>query len=99
MYFLGEKLNHDNKSRLKSAFEVLAVVGPIICLVDCIVIPIALLLLPLIGFHNVFHGIGDQVLAFLVLLLCGPSLIPGFLKSISPITESLQIVFTGVQMA
>lgn len=60
--------------------EVLAVVAPIICLVDCIVIPLALMLLPLVGVTHVFHGVGDQLLAVLVLLICAPVLIPGFLK-------------------
>lgn len=66
--------------RLKTLLEVLAIVGPILCLVDCIVIPLAILLLPLIGIHHVFHGIGDQLLAVIVLLICAPVIIPGFLK-------------------
>jgi hypothetical protein len=60
--------------------EVLAVVGPIICLIDCLVIPIALIVLPLVGINHICHGIGDQLLAFLVLAICAPTLIPSFLK-------------------
>ncbi len=67
-------------ARLKSFFEFLAVVGPIICLVDCIVIPAALLLLPFFGMQNLCHGLSDQLLAFIVFGLCAPSLVPGYLK-------------------
>jgi hypothetical protein len=70
----------ESTSRIKSALELLAVVGPIVCLVDCIVIPLALLVLPLVGIHQIYHGLSDQLVAFIALVLCAPSLIPGFLK-------------------
>ncbi len=65
---------------LAKALETLAVIGPIICLVDCLVIPIAIAILPLAGMHHVFHGIGDQFLTFLVLAICAPVMLPGFFK-------------------
>lgn len=66
--------------RLESMLEVLSIIGPIICLVDCIVVPAALLLLPVVGMHQVWHGLGDQVLLFFVLAICVPGFIPGLLK-------------------
>ncbi|MGD9683274.1 MAG: MerC domain-containing protein [Candidatus Obscuribacterales bacterium] len=73
---------HRNRfsAKLEESLAVLSIVAPIICLVDCLVIPAALVLLPAMGFHHVFHGIGDQFFAILVLLICGPVLIPGFLQ-------------------
>lgn len=70
----------ESTNRIKSALELLAVIGPIVCLVDCIVIPLALMVLPLVGIHQIYHGLSDQALAFVALILCAPSLIPGFLK-------------------
>ncbi len=70
----------DSTNRIKSALELLAVIGPIVCLVDCIVIPLVLIVLPLVGIHQIYHGLSDQVIAFIALILCAPSLIPGFLK-------------------
>jgi hypothetical protein len=60
--------------------EVLSLVGPIICLIDCIVIPIVLFTLPLVGVHEICHGIGDQVLLLLVFAICMPTITAGFLK-------------------
>ncbi|MBI1271677.1 MerC family mercury resistance protein [bacterium] len=74
-----KNLSEWKKDWLKESLEFLSVLAPIICLVDCIVIPAALLLLPMIGIHHVFHGVGDQILSILVLLICCPVLIPGFL--------------------
>ena len=72
--------NRSQDSQLKSVLEVLAVVGPIICLIDCIVIPVAVALLPLVGVQHIFHGISDQIITFIVLCICAPALLPGFLK-------------------
>jgi hypothetical protein len=67
-------------SCLTSILDVLALLGPVICLIDCLVVPIALAILPVAGVHPFFHGIGDQVLALLVLAILAPVLIPGFLR-------------------
>jgi len=67
-------------SRLRTALEVLAVIGPIICLVDCVVIPLALMILPLVGIRQIYHGVGDQILLFVILAICMPALTLGFLK-------------------
>ncbi len=73
---------HEDKrpSKLQSALEVLSIVGPIICLVDCVVIPVLLMVLPLVGVHQIFHGMGDQLLLLLVLAICTPTITAGFLK-------------------
>lgn len=67
-------------SKLQSALEVLSIVGPIVCLVDCVVIPVLLMVLPLVGVHQIFHGMGDQLLLLLVLAICTPTITAGFLK-------------------
>ncbi len=67
-------------SKVKTALEVLSVAGPIICLVDCIVIPLILTVLPLIGIRQICHGLSDQLLLLLVLAVCTPTLTAGFLK-------------------
>jgi hypothetical protein len=67
-------------TRLKTALEVLSVVGPIICLIDCIVIPAVLMVLPLVGIKQIFHGISDQILLLLVLAICTPTITTGFIK-------------------
>ena len=67
-------------TKLESMLEVLSIVGPIICLIDCIVIPIVLFTLPLVGVHEIFHGIGDQVLLLLVFAICMPTITAGFMK-------------------
>ncbi|HEY9757140.1 MAG TPA: MerC domain-containing protein [Oculatellaceae cyanobacterium] len=67
-------------NKLESMLEVLSLVGPIICLIDCIVIPIVLFTLPLVGLHEICHGIGDQVLLLLVFAICMPTITAGFLK-------------------
>ena len=65
---------------LRSTLDVLATVAPIICLVDCIVIPIVLAVLPMVGIQKVYHGINDQLLTLLVLLICAPVLVPGYFR-------------------
>ena len=67
----------------KSFLEVLAVVAPVICLVDCVVIPVILALLPFFGatgWLKIWHGVGDQFLALLVLLICTPVIVPGYIQ-------------------
>lgn len=80
---IGERPLQDRPRLVNSILETLAVVGPIICLVDCIVIPIVLAVLPFIGaagFQKVWHGVGDQLLALLVFLICTPVIIPGYIQ-------------------
>jgi hypothetical protein len=67
-------------SKVEAVLEVLSVIGPIICLVDCIAIPLLLTVLPLVGVHQICHGVGDQLLLLLVLAICAPTLTIGFLK-------------------
>lgn len=67
-------------AKLEAVLEVLSVVGPIICLVDCVAIPVLLTVLPLVGVHQIFHGVGDQLLLLLVLLICAPTITIGFLQ-------------------
>lgn len=67
-------------SRVKAALEILSVLGPIICLIDCVVIPVALMVLPVVGIKQVFHGVSDQILLLIVLAICAPTITMGFLK-------------------
>ncbi|HEY9678372.1 MAG TPA: MerC domain-containing protein [Drouetiella sp.] len=69
----------DFKSHLKTASEFLAIAAPIICLFDCVVLPVFAIFAPFLG-HHVIHGVGDQVLTVLVLALCLPFIIPGVRK-------------------
>jgi hypothetical protein len=67
-------------SRIRAALDFLALIAPIICLVDCVVIPAVLMLLPLMGIHQIYHGVSDQILLLLVLAICTPAVTSGFLK-------------------
>jgi hypothetical protein len=67
------------RGHLKSALEILGILAPIVCLIDCIVLPVATALLPLIG-HHLVHGLQDQVVSLLVLCICSPVILPGFAK-------------------
>lgn len=70
---------HKN-ARWKGVLDFLAVAGPIICLIDCVVLPVASALLPFLGMTEFGHGINDQQLFLVVLAICGPIIIPGYLK-------------------
>jgi hypothetical protein len=72
------------RTYLRTATEFLALVAPIICLLDCAVLPFLPALLPIVGMHHLVHGVGDQVLTLVVLALCCPAIIPGFLKHRNP---------------
>jgi hypothetical protein len=74
------KQPNENQNRLQGLCEFLAIVGPIICLIDCIVIPVALAVLPLFGMAHIFHGLSDQLLSFIVLGICAPVMIPTVLR-------------------
>lgn len=66
--------------RLKSILNFLAIAAPIICLIDCVVLPVASALLPFIGVSGFAHGINDQVILLIVLAVCLPVIIPGYIK-------------------
>ena len=68
------------RSQIKSAVEILGLVAPILCLFDCVVLPILPAILPLVGIHRIIHGISDQLLTLIVLTLCCPVILPGFFK-------------------
>jgi MerC mercury resistance protein len=70
--------------QIKSAVEILGLVAPILCLFDCIVLPVLPALLPLVGVHHIIHGISDQLLTLIVLTLCCPAILPGFFKHRNP---------------
>lgn len=67
-------------SRWTNTLEILAVLAPVLCLVDCIVIPVALAIYPFIGVTHVAHGMGDQILTLAMVAICVPAVVPGFLK-------------------
>ena len=71
---------HLNNKNLKAFLEILAIIAPIICLVDCIVIPIVLAVLPFVGVHQVWHGVSDQLLAMIAVGICTPVIVPGYLE-------------------
>jgi hypothetical protein len=66
--------------RCSPAIEFGSRVAPVLCLVDCILIPICIPLLPFFGMNHLFHGVSDQVLLLIVVALCAPLLVPDFLK-------------------
>ncbi len=70
----------EQKFDIKAFLEVLALVAPIICLVDCIVIPIVLAVLPFVGIHHVWHGVSDQLLALIAVGICTPVILPGYFQ-------------------
>jgi hypothetical protein len=72
------------RSQIKSALEILGLVAPIFCLFDCIVLPILPAVLPLVGIHQIIHGLSDQLLTFIILTLCCQALLPGFFKHHNP---------------
>jgi len=77
---------------LKTASEFLAVAAPIICLFDCVILPVAAAFLPFLGLQRMLHGVGDQFLTALVLAVCLPVLIPGVMKHGN---RSVLVMFTA----
>lgn len=68
-------------TRWKRVLDFLAVAAPIICLIDCVVLPVVSALLPFVGMEQVSHGlINDQLVLLMVLAICLPIIVPGFLK-------------------
>ncbi|MDZ4834587.1 MAG: MerC domain-containing protein [Candidatus Melainabacteria bacterium] len=95
------------KSRWKSLLDFLAVAGPIICLIDCVVLPVMSALLPFLGHTDIAHGINDQAIVCLVLAICLPIIIPGYLKHRSnrvlgmfaaAITIMMVVNFSGIEL-
>lgn len=77
---------------LKTVSEFLAVAAPIICLFDCVVLPVLSALLPFVGIQHFVHGISDQFITALVIAICSPVLIPGYLKHKN---KSVVFMFSG----
>ena len=77
---MASSIGSHKNVRWKSVLDFLAVAGPIICLIDCVVLPVASALLPFLGMTEFGHAINDQQLFLLVLAICGPIIIPGYLK-------------------
>lgn len=63
---------------LRSCLGVLSIVAPIICLIDCTVLPVAAIVLPLCGFKQ--FGLNHSVVNLIVFILCFPVLLWGCLK-------------------
>jgi hypothetical protein len=80
------------RQNLKTATEFLAIAAPIICLFDCVILPIAAAFLPFLGLQRMMHGVGDQFLTALVLAICLPVLVPGVMKHRN---RSVLIMFTA----
>lgn len=80
IYRAGLDMHETRKEQIKAFLEVLALVAPIICLVDCIVIPIVLAVLPFVGIHQVWHGVSDQLLALIAVGICTPVILPGYFQ-------------------
>jgi hypothetical protein len=77
-------LKQQIESFLKSAFDLLAFAAPIICLFDCIVLPIISAFLPFLGWHGLVHGVGDQFLTILIFALLLPVIVPNVAKHRNP---------------
>jgi hypothetical protein len=65
---------------LKTAADFLAVAAPILCLFDCVVLPLLSAVLPFLGLQNFIHGLNDQLISIMVLAICLPVLLPGVMK-------------------
>ncbi len=94
-------------SRWKSVLDFLAVAGPIICLIDCVVLPVASALLPFLGHTDIGHGINDQAIVFLVLAICLPIIVPGYMKHrnnrvlgmfVAAISIMMVVNFSGIEL-
>lgn len=83
---------HQIRQYLKLVSEFLAVAAPIICLFDCVVLPVLSAILPFVGIQHFVHGISDQFITALVLAICLPVLIPGIIKHKN---KSVALMFSG----
>jgi MerC mercury resistance protein len=64
----------------KAGLEFTATIAAVICAIDCVVIPTAVVFMPLFGLPNIVHGLNDQVAALILLSICIPAFLPSFLK-------------------
>lgn len=69
---------------IKSILEWAGPVAAIICLIDCIVLPVILAFAPFVGLHSVIHGLNDQAATLVVVTLCTLAFSPGLLRHRSP---------------
>ncbi|MBX9879296.1 MAG: MerC domain-containing protein [Candidatus Obscuribacterales bacterium] len=60
--------------------NVLSVVGPSVCIVHCLTMPILLAVLPAFGLSRSVFGLSDQTIALIILPLCALAIIPGYFK-------------------
>lgn len=60
--------------------NVLSVVGPSVCIVHCLAMPVLLAVLPAFGLSRNFFGVSDQTIALIILPLCALAIIPGYFK-------------------
>ncbi|HEY9681007.1 MAG TPA: MerC domain-containing protein [Oculatellaceae cyanobacterium] len=85
------------RSQLKGTVEILGIVAPIICLIDCIALPVLTALLPLLG-HHLVHGLQDQLLCVVVLSICAPVILPGFAKHRNWIVLSMFVLGSSLML-
>lgn len=64
----------------RSTCEFAALLAAVVCAIDCILIPVAMVLLPLVGMPQVIHGMNDQISAIILASICIPAFLPSFLK-------------------
>ncbi len=65
---------------MRNAFEWIGWIAAFLCLIDCIVLPILIAVSPLLGFHQIVHGVNDQLATLVVIGLCLVAFFPSFLK-------------------
>jgi len=63
-----------------SFLQLMSVVGPSICLVHCLVMPILLGVLPVVGRNGLAHAVSDQVIAMIIVPICLLAIVPGYLQ-------------------
>jgi hypothetical protein len=88
------------QKNFKSALEFAGTLAAILCVVDCVVIPIAVALSPLLGIHEIVHGINDQMATLVVVVLCSAAFFPGYLKHrnnkvLALVASGILLVFFG----
>ncbi|MBX9771240.1 MAG: MerC domain-containing protein [Candidatus Obscuribacterales bacterium] len=60
--------------------NVLSVVGPSVCIVHCLAMPILLAVMPAFGLSKSLFGLNDQTIALIILPLCALAIVPGYFK-------------------
>lgn len=74
------EVNHQHRNLLASTLEILSIAGPIVCAIHCLLLPVIIAAMPLIGLQHWLHGVDEQRLTLAMLAICVPVLVPGFLK-------------------